>query len=406
MKSSSDETGGETRARAGGQHMVRCRPHSRRSLPACAGPGRSRRHGGCARPGARDRRPPVRHARARCRSTSGAASSSRHDDHRRHGRASSRAASPRAAAFSSWRSTAVLDRVGERSIVGDQDRLRGGVVLGLGQQVGGDPVRDRSSPSATTSDFRRPGDHVDADRAEHPALGRGDIGVARADDLVDRRDRLRPVGQRADRLRAADPPDLVTPARCAAASTSGLTRRPASARRSTSARPRRPWPEWRSSAPTRIGGACRRAHRGRRTSPPSIARPAGPRHRRCRTTRREFAAGGNPDPLGRQLEGSQQAGLTKQGAVDFLGADPHCFSGQGDAVEPGWYVPARRHRHGRAHRRGWRLPRSGRLPASRARGQQSGEGGLEACVARFSSSGIHCLPETIDPAADLVGRVS
>ena len=34
-----------------------------------------------------------------------------------------------------------LHLVCERRIVGDQDRLRGGVVLGLGQQIGGDPFR-------------------------------------------------------------------------------------------------------------------------------------------------------------------------------------------------------------------------------------------------------------------------
>ena len=34
-----------------------------------------------------------------------------------------------------------LDRRAEGRIVGDQDRLRRRVVLGLGQQIGGDPVR-------------------------------------------------------------------------------------------------------------------------------------------------------------------------------------------------------------------------------------------------------------------------
>ena len=43
-----------------------------------------------------------------------------------------------------------FDRVGERGIVGDQDRLRGGVVLGLRQQIGGDPV-GIAGLSATTS---------------------------------------------------------------------------------------------------------------------------------------------------------------------------------------------------------------------------------------------------------------
>ena len=81
-------------------------------------------------------------------------------------------------------------------------------MLGLGQQVGGDPV---GIVAAVGDDqhFRRAGDHVDADGAEDLALGRRDIGVAGADDLGDRRDRLGAIGKRRDRLRAADAVDLV-----------------------------------------------------------------------------------------------------------------------------------------------------------------------------------------------------
>ena len=46
---------------------------------------------------------------------------------------------------------------------------------------------------------------VDAHIAEHDALGRRDIGVARPSDLVDRTDRFRAVGKRGHRLRPADP---------------------------------------------------------------------------------------------------------------------------------------------------------------------------------------------------------
>ena len=60
-------------------------------------------------------------------------------------------------------------------------------------------------------DLGRSGDHIDADDAEHPALGGRDIGVARTDDLGDRRDGRRPIGQRGHGLRAADPVDLVDP---------------------------------------------------------------------------------------------------------------------------------------------------------------------------------------------------
>ena len=98
--------------------------------------------------------------------------------------------------------------IGEVGVVGDQDRLRRLVVLGLGQQVGGDPGRIVVAVGQH-QDFRRPGDQVDADPAEDPTLGGRHIGIAGPDDLVHRRDRRRAVGQRADRLGAAEAVDLV-----------------------------------------------------------------------------------------------------------------------------------------------------------------------------------------------------
>src|SRR5690606_36392935 len=47
-----------------------------------------------------------------------------------------------------------------------------------------------------------PRDAVDVNLTEDEALGRGPVDVARADDLVDARYRLRTVGERSDRLRA------------------------------------------------------------------------------------------------------------------------------------------------------------------------------------------------------------
>ena len=91
--------------------------------------------------------------------------------------------------------------------VRDQDRLRARVMLGLRQQIGGDPA----GIAAVVGDHQHlggTGDHVDADLAEHQPLGGGDIGVAGADDLGDRRDRRRAVGQRRHRLRAADAIDF------------------------------------------------------------------------------------------------------------------------------------------------------------------------------------------------------
>ena len=101
-----------------------------------------------------------------------------------------------------------LDRAREARVVGDEDRLRGLVMLGLRQEIGGDEARIGAA-IGEDDDLGRAGDHVDADDAEHPPLGRRDIGVAGADDLVDRRDRLRAIGERGDRLRAADAIDLI-----------------------------------------------------------------------------------------------------------------------------------------------------------------------------------------------------
>ena len=93
--------------------------------------------------------------------------------------------------------------VDERAARRQQHRLRQFVVLGLREEIHRHPVRARAVVG-DDENLRWTGDHVDADQAEHAALGRGDIGIAGADDLVDRRQRGRAVGERADRLRAAD----------------------------------------------------------------------------------------------------------------------------------------------------------------------------------------------------------
>ena len=54
---------------------------------------------------------------------------------------SSRRRCCRAAVAASWRSHGRCDRSAEGRIVGHQDGLGGGVVLGLGQQVGREPLR-------------------------------------------------------------------------------------------------------------------------------------------------------------------------------------------------------------------------------------------------------------------------
>ena len=85
----------------------------------------------------------------------------------------------------------------------EQDALRQRIVLGLAEQIHRHPVGRRRAVGED-QDLARPGDHVDPDRAEDAPLGARDVGVARAGDLVHRRNRRRAVGERADRLRAAD----------------------------------------------------------------------------------------------------------------------------------------------------------------------------------------------------------
>ena len=89
-----------------------------------------------------------------------------------------------------------------RSIRTQQDALRQLVVLGLAEEVHGDPVGGCGA-IGNDQDFTRPGDHVDAHLTKHAPLGAGHIGVARASDFVNTRERGGAVGQRRHSLRAA-----------------------------------------------------------------------------------------------------------------------------------------------------------------------------------------------------------
>ena len=81
-------------------------------------------------------------------------------------------------------------------------------MLGLRQQIGGDPV-GIAGLVGDDQHLGRPGDHVDADLAEHNAFGGCHVGIARSDDLGDRRKGGGAVGQGRDRLGAADAENLV-----------------------------------------------------------------------------------------------------------------------------------------------------------------------------------------------------
>ena len=102
-------------------------------------------------------------------------------------------------------------RVGHRLVPGDQPGQAVGAVLGLQDHVDRDEVGvDRGV--GDHHDLRRPGErrrHADPALAGHLALGHRHVHVARADDHVDRADRLGAVGHRGDGLRAADPVHLV-----------------------------------------------------------------------------------------------------------------------------------------------------------------------------------------------------
>ena len=98
----------------------------------------------------------------------------------------------------------------ETGVVSDQDRLSDRVMLSLGKQVNGDPVRIVPGVG-NHQDFRRAGDRINADLTEDQPLRRRHIGVAGADDLVHRSYRLGPISQRGDGLGAADPVNFPHP---------------------------------------------------------------------------------------------------------------------------------------------------------------------------------------------------
>jgi hypothetical protein len=112
-------------------------------------------------------------------------------------------------------------RLGQRAAGGDQADARVHVVLGLRQQVGGDHRRI-AGLVGDDENLARPGELVDADGAEHLSLGLVDIGVAGPDDLVHRRDALRAIGHRRDRLRPADAEDAVGAGEVAAGDHRGM----------------------------------------------------------------------------------------------------------------------------------------------------------------------------------------
>ena len=80
------------------------------------------------------------------------------------------------------------DLFGEISARGDEDGQRFGIVLGLRYKVGCDV--GRVAAFAGDDNLRGPGEHVDGAIKGDEPLGRGDVEIAGADDLVYARDGL------------------------------------------------------------------------------------------------------------------------------------------------------------------------------------------------------------------------
>lgn len=76
-------------------------------------------------------------------------------------------------------------------------------MLSLGEKVHCDPIRVGAGVG-DDQNFGWPGDHIDPDHTEDATLGRRHIGIARAHNLVHGGNGRGTVGERSNRLRAAD----------------------------------------------------------------------------------------------------------------------------------------------------------------------------------------------------------
>ncbi len=108
-----------------------------------------------------------------------------------------------------------VDGVGECGRGGDQDTGRENIVLGLGDQVGGD-VGGIGGLVGEDRDLGGSGLGVDTHDAAAEPLGGGDVDVAGAGDHVDGREIgavgvAAAIGQQRDGLGAADGPHLLDP---------------------------------------------------------------------------------------------------------------------------------------------------------------------------------------------------
>ena len=157
--------------------------------------------------------------------------------------------SPRGAAPASWRITSAWVARGHRARWWSPAPPRRARRARPGRAGRRPPRRASALRVGQHQDLARPGDHVDVDRAEDEPLGGRHVGVARAADLVDRRDGGGPVGQRRHRLGPAHPEEARDPGDVAGGQRPGVDVAGACGRRGRPPPPRRrrpPGPGWRS----------------------------------------------------------------------------------------------------------------------------------------------------------------
>ena len=102
----------------------------------------------------------------------------------------------------------------------EQNRRRVHIVLGLRQQIGGDPAR--VAVGRDDDDLGWAGDKVDPGFARDQLLRGGDIYIAWAHNAIDLRHRLGSIRQCGDGLRATHAEHVRTPSHCAMPIISGL----------------------------------------------------------------------------------------------------------------------------------------------------------------------------------------
>ena len=98
-------------------------------------------------------------------------------------------------------------RLGQFHRRGEQNRRGVLIVLGLRQQVRSEPRG--ISVVGDDEHFGRPRDEINRRVPRHQTLGRRNVSIAGADNFGDGRNGLGPVGERRDRLRAADRVDFL-----------------------------------------------------------------------------------------------------------------------------------------------------------------------------------------------------